>query len=89
MCDATHLSNFAGDTKEWPVSMRFGNLFSKMGQMPSEDTVVMVALLPLPIKNRNIPRKRLDELRQTNRKVLNEELQLILQPFTFKLNPSA
>ena len=49
----------------------------------------MVALLPIPIKNRNIPQKRLDEQRQTNREVLNEVLRRILQPLTFKYNPSA
>jgi hypothetical protein len=32
----------------------------------------MVALVPIPNKNRNIAQKRLDEERQTNREVLNE-----------------
>ena len=54
----------------------------------------MVALLPNPIKNRNIPPKRLDEQRldeqrQTNREVLNEVLQRVLQRLTCKHNPSA
>jgi len=49
----------------------------------------MVALLPIPIQNRNIPQKRLDEQRQTYREVLNEVLRRVLQPLTFKLNPSA
>jgi len=89
MSDGTHLSNFAGDKKEWPVYMIIGNLSSKIRQMPSAHTVVMVALLPIPIKNRNIPQKRLDEQRQTNREVLNEVLRRVLQPLTFKLNPSA
>jgi len=61
--DGTHLSNFAGDKKEWPVYMTIGNLSSKIRQMPSTDSIVMVALLPIPIKNRNIPQKRLDECR--------------------------
>jgi len=58
--------------------MTIGNLFSKIRQMPSTHTVVMVALLPIPIKNRNIPEKRLDEQRQTNREVLNEVLRRVL-----------
>jgi len=49
----------------------------------------MVALLPIPIKNRNIPQKRLDEQRQTNREVLHDVLRRLLQPLTFKQNPSA
>jgi hypothetical protein len=66
MSDGTYLSNFAGDKQEWPVYMTIGNLSSKIRQMPSVHTVVMVALLPIPIKNRNIPQIRLDEQRQTN-----------------------
>jgi len=61
MSDGTHLSNFAGDKKEWPVYITIGNLSSKIRQMPSLHSVVMVALQPIPIKNRNIPRKRLEK----------------------------
>jgi len=52
-------------------------------------SVVMVALLPIPIKNRDIPQKHLDEQQQTNREVLNEVLCRVLHPLTFKQNPSA
>jgi len=89
MSDGTHLSNFAGNKKERPVYMTISNLSSKIPQMPSMHRVVMVALLPIPIKNRNIPHKWLDEQRQTNREVLNEVLRRLLQPLTFKQNPSA
>jgi len=87
--DGMNLSNFAGDNKEWPVYMTNGNLSSKLRQMPSTHSVVMVALLLIPIKNRNIHKKRLDEQRHTNREVLNEVLLRVLQPLTFKQNPSA
>jgi hypothetical protein len=89
MSDGTHLSNFAGDKKEWPVYMTIGNLSSKICQTPSTHSIVMVALLPIPIKNRNIPQTRLDEQRQTNREVLNQVLWRLLQPLTFKPNPRA
>jgi len=89
MSDGTHLSNFAGDKKEWPVYMTNGHLSSKIRQMPSTHSVVMVPLLPILIKNRNISQKRLDEQRQTNREVLNEVLWRVLHPLTFKQNPSA
>jgi len=89
MSDGTHLSNFAGDKKEWAVYMIISNLSSKLHQMTSTHSVVMVALLPMPIKNRNVPQKRLDEQRQTNREVLNEVLWRVLHPLTFKQNPSA
>ena len=89
MSDGTHLSNFAGDKKEWPVYMTIGNLSSKIRQMPSTHSIVMVTLLPIPIKNRNSPQRQLHEQRQTNREVLNEVLWQVLQPHTFKQNPSA
>jgi hypothetical protein len=89
MSDRTPLSNIAVDKKVWSVYMTIGNLSSKIRQMPSAHIVVMFALLPIPIKNRNIPQKRLNEQWQTNRKVLNEVLQQALQPLTFKLHPSA
>jgi len=89
MSDGTHLSNFAGDKKEWAVYMIIRNLSSKLHQMTSTHSVVMVALLPMLIKNRNVPQKRLDEQRQTNREVLNEVLWRVLHLLTFKQNPSA
>jgi len=69
--------------------MTIGNLSSKIRQMPSTHSVVMVALLPIPMKNRNIPQMWLDEQRQTNREVLKELLRRVLLPLTFIQNPSA
>jgi hypothetical protein len=89
MSDGTHLSNFAFDKKEWPVYMTIGNLSLKICQMPSVHSIVMVALRPILIKNRNTPQKRLDEKRQTNREVPNDVHWQLLQPLTFKHNPSA
>jgi hypothetical protein len=69
--------------------MTIGNLLLKIRQTPSTHSIVMVALLPIPIRNRNIPQKRLNKQRQTNLEVLNEVLLRLLQPLTFKQNPSA
>jgi len=49
----------------------------------------MVALLLIPIKNSNGPKRQLDEQQQTNQEVLNEVLRRVLQPLTYKNNPSA
>ena len=49
----------------------------------------MVALLPTPIKNGNIPQMQLDEHQQKTRQVLNGVLRRILQPLTIKSYPSA
>jgi len=88
MSDRTHLSNFAGDKREWPVYMTISNLSSMIRQMPSTRSVVMVAHVPIPIKNRNIPQKRLDEQRQTNWQVLNKALQRVLKTLTLEQNCS-
>jgi hypothetical protein len=87
LSDGTHLSNFANDKKEWPVHMTIGNLFSKIRPMPSMQSVVMVALLPIPFKHRKIAQKRLHDQRQTHRKVQNKEIWRLLQSHTVKPNP--
>jgi len=45
--------------------MTIGNLSSKIRQMPSTHSIEIIALLLIPIKNRNIPQNWLDEQRQT------------------------
>jgi hypothetical protein len=61
MSDGTHLSKFAGANKEWLEYMTIRNLSSKICQMPSTHSVVMVALLLIRVKIHNIPQKLLDE----------------------------
>jgi len=89
MSDRTHPSNLAGAKIEFTLYMTIGNPSSKIRQMPSTHNVILVTFLPIPIKTRNIPHKRLDEQRHTNRKVLNNVLRQVLQPLTFKHNPNA
>jgi hypothetical protein len=89
MSNGTHLSNFAANKKECAVYLPFGNISSKIRQMPSMHSIVKVALLHIPIKNRNIPQKSLDEHWESNRAVLNALLCRLLLPVTFKQNPSA
>jgi len=61
MSNGTHLSNFAGGKNECPVYITIGNQSLKIHQMPSMHSVVIVALLPIQIKNRNVSQKWLDE----------------------------
>jgi len=77
MPDRTDLSTFAGDKKELPVYMTFGNVSSKIRQMHSMHSVAMVALLPIRMKNHTILQKRLDEHQQTYQEVLNEVLRQV------------
>jgi len=88
MSDGTHLLNFAGDQKVLPLYMTIGNLSSKIHQMPSTHSIIMIALLPIPIKNCNILQIQPDEQRQTNRDVMKQVLRQELQPLTFIQNTS-
>ena len=83
MSDATHLSNYAGDKKEWPIYMTIGNLPSELRQKPTAHGVVMVALLPIPPKHRHESKTRRDEQNTTNRNVLQEVLHRVLKPLSF------
>ena len=67
--------------------MAIGNQSSKICQMPSTDSIVMVTLLPSSIKNCNCSQKWLDEQRQTKRELLTNVLQCVLQPFPIIQNP--
>jgi hypothetical protein len=71
MSDRTHLSNFAGYWKDWPVYITIGTLTARLRQMPSTHCAVIVALLSIRIKKRNIPQMRLGEQQRTNLEVLN------------------
>jgi len=65
---------FPRDKTQWAVYITIGNLSSKIRYMPSMHSVVMIALLPIPILNDKIPQKRLDGKRQMDQAVLNELL---------------
>jgi len=86
--DGKHLSNFAGDKNEWPGYITFRNLSSKICKMTSTHCIWMVALLPIPISNCNLPEKRLDDQWQTNQDVLIAVLRLVLQFSPFNTIPS-
>src|SRR5215213_4014120 len=74
--DATHLTNFSGDKKAWPIYLTLGNLDSRYRNKPSNHAVITLALLPVPPK-----KKGLSSLRkaQIDRKI-QDVLELILKP---------
>jgi len=67
MSGGTSLSNFAGNKKECPLNMTIGNQSTNICQMPLTCRIVMVALLTIQLKNRNIPLHRVDQQQQSNR----------------------
>jgi len=89
MSDGSHILNTTGDKNEWPVYMTISYLSLKISQMPSTHSIVLVTLMPIPIKNRNISQTRLEKQRHTNREVLNEVLQQVFQRLSIKQIPSA
>jgi hypothetical protein len=68
--------------------MIIGNLSSKICQIPSMHSIIMVADQPIAIMDYKIPLKRVEEQQQTPREVLNDILWRVLQLLTLKKNPS-
>ena len=66
MSDATHLTNFCGDKKAWPIYMTIGNLSAKARMTHTMHGVLLVALLPIPVKMREVPAKKRNAQREHN-----------------------
>jgi hypothetical protein len=79
MSDATHLTNFCGDKKAWPVYMTIGNLSSKARMKHTLHGVLLVALLPIPVKMREVPAKVRNAQREHNREVIQNVLGYVMQ----------
>ena len=79
MSDATHLTNFCGDKKAWPVYMTIGNLSSKARMKHAMHGVLLVALLPIPVKMREVPAKIRNAQREHNREVIQNVLGYVMQ----------
>jgi hypothetical protein len=69
--------------------MTIGTRSWKIRHMPRTHSVIIVALLPIPTKNRKIPQKQPDEQLQTSGEALNAVLRRVHHPLTFKHNLSA
>src|SRR5205085_5238838 len=55
--DTTHLTNFSGDKKAWPIYITIGNIKSTTRNKPLSMALILLALLPVPPKlkdSRNI-----------------------------------
>lgn len=74
--DGTHLTNFSGDKKAWPVYLTIGNITSETRNKPSNYAMVLLALLPVPPKLG--VGARADELRRQSQMALHKVLGDIL-----------
>jgi hypothetical protein len=79
MSDQTHLTNFSGDKKAWPVYITIGNLTSTRRNKPGSMAVLLLALLPVPPKFAKS--SAADKLqRQINADTLRGVFELIFRP---------
>lgn len=86
MSDATHLTNFCGDKKAWPIYMTIGNLSAAARMKHTMHAVLLVALLPIPIKMRDIPLKKRNAQREHNRMISQQVLQHVMQGLLYAEN---
>ena len=84
MSDQTHLSNFSGDKKAWPVYITLCNLPSIWHHSPGSMAVLLLALLPVPPK---LSKSTLVDKHQ--RRINAETLQLVFQVLFEPLQPLA
>ena len=80
MSDQTHLSNFSGDKKAWPVYVTIGNIVSKTRNSPTSMAVLLVALLPVPPKFAQQSTAADERQRQINAESLQAVFRLIFEP---------
>jgi len=79
MSDQTHLTNFSGDKKAWPVDITLGNLLSGWRYSPTSMVVLLLALLPIPPKLSK-SWKADQHQRQINADTLRDVFELIFAP---------
>jgi len=80
LSDQTHLNNFFGDKKAWPVYMTIGNILSLTRSSPAKMPILLLALLPVPAKFTGESARTNEAQRQTNADVLGAVFDLALPP---------
>ena len=78
--DETHLTNFSGDQKAWPLYLTIGNLDSVVRNKPSYLGYITLALLPVPPKFQGISTTLDDKLRREAQAALFHVATHIFQP---------
>ncbi|KAI5850792.1 hypothetical protein BZA05DRAFT_338284, partial [Tricharina praecox] len=67
LSNAKHLTNFSGDKKVWPVHMTVGNLSFTIRMAPGQPGILLITLLSLPVKMREVPTGQYNEQKEHNR----------------------
>ena len=83
--DATHLTNYSGDSKVWPLYMSIGNIKSSTRNKPRNHAWVPVGLLLVgPKRVKKVPGWSAEKQEQESIKVLHNLLEIILRPLSNK-----
>ena len=79
--DQTHLTNFSGDKKLWPVYMSIANISSTIRNKPSSNAWIPIALLPIPPKRLDkLPDYPQEEQELDALQVTHDVISLVLSP---------
>src|SRR5437868_13301746 len=82
--DQTHLTNFSGDKKLWPLYMSIGNIDSTVRNKPTMNAWIPLALLPTPPKRlEKIPGNPTEAQELDALQVTHEILSTILSPLSY------
>jgi hypothetical protein len=74
--DTTHLTNFSGDKKAWPIYLTIGNIKSTTRNKPSSMALILLALLPVPPKLKD---SRSIDVSSENNCITHRVLSIILE----------
>ncbi|KAF8473800.1 hypothetical protein BDZ91DRAFT_845281 [Kalaharituber pfeilii] len=81
--DVTHLTNFSGGKKLWPLYLSIGNITSRVRNMPSMNAWIPLALLPIsPKRVSGIDGYSIDTQKQESLDVIHKLLAYILKPLS-------
>jgi len=80
LSDQTHLTNFSGDKKAWPVYMRIGNILVWTRNSPAKMPILLLAFLPVPRRLTGESAHANEPQMQTNAHTLWGVLDLVLAP---------
>ena len=81
MSNTTHLTNFAGDQKAWPIYMMIGNIVSSARMANALPSGALYALLPIAMKVTGTNAEKTAQ-RTMNQSIMQEVLRHVLQPLT-------
>src|SRR2546421_9909028 len=75
--DQTHLTDFSGDKKVWPIYITIGNLPSTIQNAPRNHYILLLALLPVPPKKAFLTASTIARVNTVIQEALHDVLHLL------------